>query len=103
MHKNIQTTFLPGLAWSLGCVLYFHEFLLRVSPCVIGTELMRDFAITGQTLSLLSGFYYYSYTPMQSPMLSVGLRYRLAPTYAKSFSHRTHKAMKLTQIFLGLL
>lgn len=67
---TIQTSsqiFLPWIVWTLGCLFYFYEFLLQVSPGVMGTELMRDFAITGQTLGVLSGFYYYSYTPMQLP------------------------------------
>ena len=59
--------FLPWVVWILGCIFYFYEFLLQVSPGVMGTELMRDFSITGQTLGVLSGFYYYSYTPMQLP------------------------------------
>ncbi len=65
--KNIPMIFLPWIVWLLGCVFYFYEFLLQVSPSVMGTELMRDFSITGQTLGVLSGFYYYSYTPMQLP------------------------------------
>lgn len=65
--KYIPITFLPWVVWVLGCVFYFYEFLLQVSPSVMGTELMRDFAITGQTLGVLSGFYYYAYTPMQLP------------------------------------
>ena len=65
--KNIPITFLPWVVWILGCFFYFYEFLLQVSPGVMGTELMRDFSITGQTLGVLSGFYYYSYTPMQLP------------------------------------
>lgn len=59
--------FLPWIVWILGCTFYFYEFLLQVSPGVMGSELMRDFSITGQTLGVLSGFYYYAYTPMQLP------------------------------------
>lgn len=65
--KKNPNIFLPWIVWILGCVFYFYEFLLQVSPSVIGTELMHDFSITGQTLGILSGFYYYSYTPMQLP------------------------------------
>ncbi len=67
IFKSISTSFLPWIVWILGCVFYFYEFLLQVSPSVMGTELMRDFTITGQTLGVLSGFYYYAYTPMQLP------------------------------------
>lgn len=58
---------LPWIVWGLACVFYFYEFLLQVSPSVIGSELMRDFSITSQTLGVLSGIYYYSYSPMQLP------------------------------------
>lgn len=58
---------LPWVVWGLGCVFYFYEFLLQVSPGVMANELMRDFSITSQTLGFLSGIYYYSYSPMQLP------------------------------------
>jgi MFS family permease len=58
---------LPWLVWGLGCLFYFYEFLLQVSPSVMGAELMHDFSITSQTLGILSGIYYYSYSPMQLP------------------------------------
>jgi len=72
---------LPWIVWGLGCVFYFYESLLQVSPSVMGTELMRDFSITSQTLGFLSGIYYYSYSPMQLPcgvmMDRFGPRYML--------------------------
>ncbi|MBA2648837.1 MAG: MFS transporter [Legionella sp.] len=58
---------LPWVVWGLGCIFYFYEFLLQVSPGVMGAELMRDFTITSHTLGILSGIYYYSYSPMQLP------------------------------------
>lgn len=59
--------FLPWCVWSLAALFYFYENLLQVSPSVIGTELMRDFSVTSQTLGLLSGIYFYSYAFMQLP------------------------------------
>jgi len=58
---------LPWIVWGLGCIFYFYESLLQVSPSVMGNELMHDFAMTSQALGLLSGMYYYSYSPMQLP------------------------------------
>ncbi|KTC78350.1 MFS transporter [Legionella brunensis] len=60
-------TFLPWIVWGLGCLFYFYECLLQVSPSVMSTELMRDFAVTSQTLGILSGIYFYSYAAMQLP------------------------------------
>lgn len=62
-----RKSILPWIVWGLGCIFYFYESLLQVSPSVMGTELMRDFSITSQTLGFLSGIYYYSYSPMQLP------------------------------------
>lgn len=60
-------TLLPWFVWGLSCLFYFYEFILQVSPSVMSSELMRDFAVTSQTLGILSGMYYYSYAAMQLP------------------------------------
>lgn len=67
VSKSFSHSILPWIVWGLGCIFYFYESLLQVSPSVMGSELMRDFAITSQTLGFLSGIYYYSYSPMQLP------------------------------------
>ena len=67
-QKNSRTSSLkPWIVWGLGCLFYFYEFLLQVSPSVMSNELMRDFAITGHTLGILTGIYFYSYAAMQLP------------------------------------
>ena len=58
---------MPWIVWGLGCLFYFYECLLQVSPSVMSSELMRDFAVTSQTLGILSGVYFYSYAAMQLP------------------------------------
>lgn len=58
---------MPWMVWGLGCLFYFYECLLQVSPSVMSHELMRDFSVTSQTLGLLSGVYFYSYAAMQLP------------------------------------
>lgn len=55
------------LIWTLACIFYFYECLLQVSPSVMSNELMHDFAVTGKTLGLLSGIYFYSYAVTQLP------------------------------------
>lgn len=64
-----QTTrsIMPWIVWGLGCLFYFYECLLQVSPSVMSSELMRDFSVTSQTLGILSGIYFYSYAAMQLP------------------------------------
>jgi MFS family permease len=75
-HYNTQSTTIPKteastamawIVWGLGCLFYFYECLLQVSPSVMSNELMRDFAVTSQTLGVLSGIYFYSYAAMQLP------------------------------------
>ncbi|MDP3705469.1 MAG: MFS transporter [Legionellaceae bacterium] len=61
------TTLKPWFVWGLGCIFYFYECLLQVSPSVMSSELMRDFGVTSQTLGILSGIYFYSYAAMQLP------------------------------------
>ena len=57
----------PWIVWGLGCLFYFYECLLQVSPSVMSSELMRDFSVTSHTLGILSGVYFYSYAAMQLP------------------------------------
>lgn len=66
-EQSSSKSFLPWLVWGLGCLFYFYESLLQVSPGVMSNELMRDFAVTSQTLGVLSGIYFYSYAAMQLP------------------------------------
>ena len=64
---KFKSTYMPWIVWSLGCLFYFYECLLQVSPGVMSHELMRDFSVTSQTLGILSGIYFYSYAAMQIP------------------------------------
>lgn len=66
-EKSAIKAVIPWIVWGLSCLFYFYECLLQVSPSVMSTELMRDFAVTGQTLGILSGVYFYSYAAMQLP------------------------------------
>jgi MFS family permease len=66
-NQSSLNAFLPWIVWGLGCLFYFYEFLLQVSPSVMSNELMRDFAVTSRTLGILSGVYFYSYAAMQLP------------------------------------
>ncbi len=67
MQKSNLKSLMPWMVWGLGCLFYFYECLLQVSPSVMSNELMRDFSVTSQTLGILSGIYFYSYAAMQLP------------------------------------
>lgn len=61
----------PTFAWlvcGLGAVFYCYEYLLRILPSVITTDLMRTFHIDATALGNLAAVYYYAYVPMQLPV-----------------------------------
>ena len=55
-------------AFSLGALYFSYAFLQRVSPSVMTSELMRDFAVGGVLLGLLSALYFYTYAAIQLPV-----------------------------------
>lgn len=58
----------PWFMWLLGALLYGYQFVLRVSPSVMVSDLMRDFSVDAQALGNLSAFYYYAYATFQLPL-----------------------------------
>ncbi len=56
------------IAFALGTLYFGYAFVQRVSPSVMTTELMRDFAVGGAALGSLSAFYFYAYASIQLPV-----------------------------------
>ena len=56
------------MAFALGALFFGYAFLQRVSPSVMTSELMRDFAVGGAALGSLSAFYFYAYASIQLPV-----------------------------------
>ncbi len=56
------------LAWTLGSLLFFLGFVLRVSPSVMVQDLMRDFSVGAAILGNLSACYFYAYASLQVPV-----------------------------------
>jgi MFS family permease len=65
-HTSIRSI-VPWIVWMLGCLFYFYESILQISPSVMSTELMHDFNVTSHALGILSGIYFWSYAAMQLP------------------------------------
>lgn len=65
--SSVVNPIMPWIVWGLGCLFYFYECLLQVSPSVMSNELMLDFSVTSHMLGILSGIYFYSYAAMQLP------------------------------------
>jgi sugar phosphate permease len=59
---------LKWVIWALAAFFYFYEYLLRVSPSVMVSELMNAFHADATVLGLLVSFYFYAYAPMQLPV-----------------------------------
>lgn len=57
-------------AWTFFALLSFPFLLVyfqRVAPAVVASELMKDYAISGQVLGSLAAIYFYIYTVLQIP------------------------------------
>jgi sugar phosphate permease len=57
-------------AWTiLSCAwaFYLYEYILRVSPSVMISDLMLDYGVTSTALGVLVSFYYFSYVALQVP------------------------------------
>lgn len=53
--------YLPYATLGLGCLFYFYEFLLQISPSVMATDWARDFNVTAHDIGALSSVYFISY------------------------------------------
>jgi MFS family permease len=51
---------------SLGAIFYCYEYLLRIQPSVMVSELMREFNISADRFSAMISLFYLAYTPMQA-------------------------------------
>ncbi len=61
-----------ALVCFVGALFYFYDFFLQSLPGIISLSLIRDLKIGAGALGLLSGAYFFTYTPMQ---LVAGLLY----------------------------
>jgi len=69
VHRHKHHYHFEKLGWvicSLAALFYCYEYLLRIEPSVMVTELMSTFKITATSLGVLSAMYYYAYTPLQA-------------------------------------
>lgn len=80
-----KTNLLKWTIWILAATFYFYEFVLRVSPSVIVSELMQSFKITAYSVGILSAFYLYAYAPMQLPVGLLTDRYGVKKTLSIAF------------------
>jgi MFS family permease len=56
------------LAWLAAALFYFYQYILRVSPGVMVTDLRLDFKLTAEEFSSLGAWYLYAYAFLQIPI-----------------------------------
>jgi predicted MFS family arabinose efflux permease len=61
------TKWAPWLILSCGWCFYLYEYMLRVSPSAITSDLMLAFGVNATHLGVLVSFYYLSYVALQIP------------------------------------
>ena len=58
-----------SLVCAVGAFFYCYEFVLRIIPGALQSELSAAFGnISATTFGQLSAFYYFAYSPMQLPV-----------------------------------
>lgn len=55
----------PWIMWGIGAAFFFLEYVVRVCPSVMITDLMTDFSASAKQMGLLSSYFYYPYVLMQ--------------------------------------
>lgn len=67
--KSNRHLYWGGFICTIGAFFYCYEFLLRIIPGALQSELSAAFGhISASTFGQLSAFYYFAYSPMQLPV-----------------------------------
>ncbi len=66
--KLTRKSYYSWIVWGLGAAFFFFEYLARVAPSVMVTELMQAFKVNTFQLGSLSAFFFISYVGMQIPV-----------------------------------
>lgn len=56
------------MAWGAAALFYLYQYILRVSPGVMVTELRQEFKMTAEQFSSLGALYLYAYSLLQIPL-----------------------------------
>jgi sugar phosphate permease len=66
--KEQQTTSLVYVGWLAVALFYFYQYILRVAPGVLVTDLRQTFHLTAEQFATLGAFYLYAYSLCQIPL-----------------------------------
>ena len=67
-NKKKSNTLYACVTWILAVVIFFIEYLIRVSPSSMISELMYSFKANNLQISSFSAFFMYAYVIMQIPV-----------------------------------
>lgn len=65
LHIEHTTGLLPALIWSAAALFYLYEYIVRVAPNVMFSELEIAYNVNSAALSASVASYHYIYAPMQ--------------------------------------
>ena len=63
------------LIWTIAVIYYLYEYIHRIAPSVMVSDLMRSFQVNAATLGNLSAIYFYIYAIFQVPVGMLADRY----------------------------
>lgn len=63
-----QYKYLPFLMWLLPLLFFTYQFILRLWPGLMMSQIKEQFSIDASQFGLLAAFYYYGYAVMQIPV-----------------------------------
>ena len=68
-YRIHKTSILAFTVITVGALFYCYEFVLRIIPGALQSELSAAFGhISASSIGVLSAFYYFAYSPMQLPV-----------------------------------
>jgi sugar phosphate permease len=69
MLSQKKTSAMPFyLAWLAAALFYFYQYILRVSPGVMVTDLRQEFRLTAEEFASFGAWYLYAYALLQIPI-----------------------------------
>jgi sugar phosphate permease len=66
--RFFPTKLIPWIVWTIAVFYYLYEYVLRISPAVMVSQIMQDLHIDTTNMGNLSAVYFYVYGAMQIPV-----------------------------------
>ena len=66
--SSLRVKSLPWVMWALPLTFFAYQFILRLWPSLLMTQIMQQFSIDATAFGFLSAMYYFGYAGMQIPI-----------------------------------